>query len=176
MHTHRSSAQANQRYTSMCRPLSSKRLRAQRAKWAPSYRSNARQIDRRSHIFKAGLQQWLLSNTTFTGIYASNHLHHALWAFLLYTPSFWHKQRKWGLSKKNAWHSTGPRRLVDDVLVFCKNKAEHDARLRTVLDRFRAANVTLNDNANLKNYALNSRATWCQATASVPTRLHCRCP
>ena len=35
--------------------------------------------------------------------------------------------------------------LIDDVLVFGKNKAEHDARLHTVLDRFRAANVTLND-------------------------------
>ena len=35
--------------------------------------------------------------------------------------------------------------LIDDILVFGKEKAEHDARLRAVLDRFRATNVTLND-------------------------------
>lgn len=35
--------------------------------------------------------------------------------------------------------------LVDDVLVFGKDQAEHDARLREVLDRFRRANITLND-------------------------------
>jgi hypothetical protein len=35
--------------------------------------------------------------------------------------------------------------LVDDVLVFGKDQAEHDARLREVLDRFRRAKVTLNE-------------------------------
>ena len=35
--------------------------------------------------------------------------------------------------------------LIDDVLVYGKDKTEHDARLHSVLDRFRRANVTLND-------------------------------
>jgi hypothetical protein len=35
--------------------------------------------------------------------------------------------------------------LVDDVLIYGKDQAEHDTRLREVLDRFRRANVTLNE-------------------------------
>jgi pyrimidine operon attenuation protein/uracil phosphoribosyltransferase len=35
--------------------------------------------------------------------------------------------------------------LVDDVLVFGKDQAEHDARLQEVLDRLRQAKVTLNE-------------------------------
>jgi transposase InsO family protein len=35
--------------------------------------------------------------------------------------------------------------LVDDVLVYARTQAEHDDRLRTVLEHFRRANITLND-------------------------------
>ena len=33
---------------------------------------------------------------------------------------------------------------IDDVLVFGATQAEHDDRLQTVLDRIRAAGITLN--------------------------------
>ena len=35
--------------------------------------------------------------------------------------------------------------IVDDILVYGRHQAEHDVRLRAVLDRLRAANVTLNE-------------------------------
>jgi predicted aspartyl protease len=35
--------------------------------------------------------------------------------------------------------------LIDDVLIFGETKAQHDARLHEVLQRFRQANITLND-------------------------------
>ena len=35
--------------------------------------------------------------------------------------------------------------VIDDVMVYGKDQAEHDARLIEVLDRFRRANITLND-------------------------------
>ena len=40
--------------------------------------------------------------------------------------------------------------LIDNVFAFGKDKVEHDARLRAVLDRFRAANVTLNGKCELE--------------------------
>jgi hypothetical protein len=35
--------------------------------------------------------------------------------------------------------------LIDDVMILWKDQAQHDTRLRAVLERFRKANITLND-------------------------------
>jgi hypothetical protein len=46
--------------------------------------------------------------------------------------------------------------IVDDVLIYGVDQAQHDARLQTVLDRLRQANVTLND----KRKCCRSKLTW----------------
>jgi hypothetical protein len=53
-------------------------------------------------------------------------------------------------SQDNALH------LVDDVLIYGKDQAEHDTRLREVLDRFRRAKVTLNEKCEFSK----SRIKW----------------
>ena len=44
--------------------------------------------------------------------------------------------------------------LIDDVLIFGKDQAEHDARLLTVLNRFRQAHITLNEKCEFSKSVL----------------------
>ena len=44
--------------------------------------------------------------------------------------------------------------FINNVLIFGKDKAEHDVRLRTVLDCFRAANITLNDKCEFEKSSI----------------------
>jgi hypothetical protein len=53
--------------------------------------------------------------------------------------------------------------LVDDVLIYGVDQAQHDARLQTVLDRLRHANVTLND----KCESSRSKLKWAGYIISV---------
>lgn len=75
----------------------------------------------------------------------TDHLHHAIWKVLVQQTPTWYFQCTRGVPEEDESNFGGPPScLIDDIVVFGENQAQHDERLLAALERLCKARVTLN--------------------------------